>query len=151
MWDVVARINNELFCALNLKYLFCEFILNELRGFSWYPIVSENLRNETNPNTFFGICVKFIEELKFLNTKSKYCKPTKQTFQVFEDLLEQMEVLTKDDNVRMVIEKIKKLLMHLEYNLVDVCHMAVNEHQQKYDIEEKVKLEINNPVFKMKN
>ena len=51
----------------------------------------------------------------------------------------------------MAINKLKVLVSHLEYNSIDICYMAVNEHQQKYDIEEKVKFEINNPIFKMKN
>ena len=50
----------------------------------------------------------------------------------------------------MIILKLKKLLLHLEYNLIDICYVATNEHQQKYDIQEKVKAEINDPIFNFK-
>ena len=32
--------------------------------------------------------------------------------------------------------KLKKLLLYLEYNLIDICYVATNEHQKKYEIEE---------------
>ena len=45
IWKLVFNSGNEFFYMLNLKYLFCEFILNELSGLSWYPIVPDFLRN----------------------------------------------------------------------------------------------------------
>ena len=50
----------------------------------------------------------------------------------------------------MVIAKLKRLLLHLQYNLIDICYVATNEHQQKQEIEEKVKPDINDPIFNFK-
>ena len=50
----------------------------------------------------------------------------------------------------MVIEKLKKLLLHLQYNLIDICYVATNEHQHKYEIKEKVKPDIDDPIFNFK-
>ena len=50
----------------------------------------------------------------------------------------------------MVIAKIKRLLLHLQYNVIDICYVATNEHQQKQEIEEKVKPDINDPIFNFK-
>ena len=50
----------------------------------------------------------------------------------------------------MVIEKLKRLLLHLQYNVIDICYVATNEHQQKQEIEEKVKPDINDPIFNFK-
>ena len=50
----------------------------------------------------------------------------------------------------MIILKLKKLLLHLQYNLIDVCYVATNEHQEKYDIQEKVKFDINDLIFNFK-
>ena len=50
----------------------------------------------------------------------------------------------------MIVLKLKKLLLHLQYNLIDVCYVATNEHQQKYDIEEKVKPDVEDPIFNFK-
>lgn len=50
----------------------------------------------------------------------------------------------------MVIEKLKKLLSHLEYGLIDICYVATNEHENKYYIEEQVKPDIHDPIFMIK-
>ena len=50
----------------------------------------------------------------------------------------------------MVIVKVKKLLLHLQYGLIDICYVATNQHQEKYDIEEKVKADLNDSIFKIK-
>ena len=50
----------------------------------------------------------------------------------------------------MIILKLEKLILHLQYNLIDVCYVATNEHQQKYDIEEKVKPDVEDSIFNFK-
>ena len=50
----------------------------------------------------------------------------------------------------MIILKLKKLFLHLQYNLIDICYVATNEHQQQYDIEKKVKPDIEDPIFNFK-
>ena len=37
----------------------------------------------------------------------------------------------KEEKAKMIIVKLKELLLYLQYNLIDICYIATNEHLQK--------------------
>ena len=91
-----------------------------------------------------------IDSLKCINESTYYSKSTEETFDPLWNLFEKLEYLIKEEKALMVFLKVKKLLLHLQYNLIDICYVATNKHQQKYDIEEQVKFDIHDPIFNIK-
>lgn len=46
--------------------------------------------------------------------------------------------------------KIQKLVLYLEYQLIDICYMTTKKHHHKYIISEEVRADLEDPIFNIK-